>query len=238
MVFGNGNIENMKKINTTQVNISMLREGIYSHLLRLAFVGDDFYIHFVSINRDKHPTWNGKNISKMHLPDHLSYHKDGTVHIKHKKGKYSKVPFQLPKQFMSLDVLFNLPLLAVSFYEKGFTQTGDGVGKTLSAQPNEHVMIESCGITFTVVIFLRDFTRMPREQRCIDIMTMPGGFVPTSNDVTVLQGKEGVPKLLVNLNPTTEQLQHELKLFDKDEVNRVGKFMECASMQFGVPRKI
>ena len=181
---------------------------------------------------------NGEDISMMYLPDHLSYHRDGVVHIKHKKGKYSSIPFRLPRRFMSLDVLFDLPLLAVSFYENGFAGTGGGVGKMLSACPEEHVVIESCGITFTVVVFLRDLMHIPKKQRCIDIMTMPGGFVPTSNDRAVLQGKDGTPKMFVNLNPTIEQIKNELKLFDKNEVHIVGDFFDSASMKFGRPKKI
>ncbi len=210
----------------------MLRNGIYTHLLRISVVRDDLYVHFISDERGKHPTYNGKEITDMHIPDHLSYHQDGTPHIKHKKGKRSELPFRLPDKFLSLDKLIDFPILALSFSEQGFAEVSHGLGKSLKERPESHVIIESCNITFTVVVFLRDKTGTPKERRCIDLMVMPGGFVPTSQDVTVLQGAPGIAKLLVQLNPTYENLKNDLRLFSKSEKELVSKFMKVASKDY------
>ena len=210
----------------------MLRNGAYTHLLRISIVDDDLYVHFVSDERGKHPTCKGKEITEMHLPDHLSYHQDGTVHIKHKKGKRSKLPFRLPEKFLSLDKLINLPILACSFYEQGFVVDSHGIGKLLKGRPEGHVIIESCNITFTVAVFLRDLAGKPKEQRSIEVRLLPGGFVPTSQDAAVLQGAEGFPKFRLDLNPTWDSLKNHLKLFSKSEEEQISKFIERASKGF------
>lgn len=229
-------------VNTTaEVNVTMLRNGKYVYLLRIAHVGDDFYVHLISDNRDKHPTYDGVNVMDMHLVDHISYHQDGTVHLKHKKGKYSKVSFQIPQKFLALDDLFDMPLLAISFYEKGFEQTGNGVGKILAECPEDHKVIESCNITFTVALFVRDIAPKPKVLRCIETIVLPGGFVPDANAYQVHNipdGSEVVPKLLVGLNPSSEQLRNDLTFFDKSELDRIDRFMSCATTTHEPYRKI
>lgn len=234
----NSSINMMSEENTTETkpavtNVTMLRNGTYTHLLRICLVAPDLYVHFVSRDSAKHPAWDGKQITEMHVPDHISYHRDGKVHLKHKKGRYSGLPFQLPEDFLGIDKLLNLPLLAVSFYEKGFTNFSEGIGKPLTERPEDHDVIETCNITITVVVIIRDLAPTPNEERCIYIMFMPGGFVPKPEDKVVLQGKEGVQLMLVNFNPTWNQLRSELKLFSKDEESRCKQFMERASTQFG-----
>ena len=93
-------------------------------------------------------------------------------------------------------------------------------------------------ITFTVVVHLRDLTDAPKERRSIEVMIMPGGFVPRTQDQVVLQGKDGIPMMIAHLNPTSGQLRSELKFFDPREQARAHDFMKQASETLGGQRRI
>jgi len=225
---------NISKKEPTEINISIFRNNKYYHILRLAIVGDDSYIHFVSKFREEIKTSDGVNVFYKKAPDHISYHQDGKVHIKHKDGSYYDLPFKLPENFLTKAVNYNMPWIAISFYEEAFEEHAPFF-KVLEGKPDNHTIIESHNVTLTILVKLRDMTDTPLENRVIDFEVRIGGLIPNKPYPDLIENETNIgkkyPILNACLNPTNE-LMEELKLFSKSEVDNVGKLHEYLTKTF------
>lgn len=218
----------------TEINISIFRNEKYYHILRFANVGDDSYIHFVSKYCKEIKTSDGVSVFYKKAPDHISYHKDGKVHIKYKDGSYYELPFELPEKFLTKAVNYDLPWIAISFYEEAFEEHTPFF-KVLDKKPDNHVIVESHNVTLTILINLRDLTDIPLENRVIDFEVRIGGIIPDQPYPNFLVNETNIgkkyPILNVCLNPTNELLE-DLKLFSQNERNNVGKLHNYLTNNF------
>jgi hypothetical protein len=218
----------------TEINISIFRNDKYYHVLRFAIVGDDSYIHFISKYRKEIKTSDGNNVFYKKAPDHISYHKDGKIHIKHKDGSYHDLPFKLPEKFLTKDVNYDMPWIAITFYEEAFKEHAPFF-KVLEKKPDNHIIVESHNVTFTILVKLRDLSDIPLEKRVIDFEVRIGGLIPDKPYPNLLENETNIgkkyPILNACLNPTNEQMA-DLKLFGQNESDNVGKFHEYLSKTF------
>lgn len=224
----------MKKKNSTTINISLLRNNKYYHLLRFAFVGDDSYVHFISSYRKEVKYSDGDNVFYEKLPDHISYHKDGKVHIKHKGGTYSNLPFKLPEKFLTQTKLFDFNWIAISFYDGAFDEHLEYF-KCTDDKPDNHIIIESHLVSFTILVKVKDMTTTPLENRTIDFEVRIGGLVPDQPYPNLLENEsksdKKFPVLNICLNPTLD-LINDFKLFSKNEVDNCEKFYNYLTKTF------
>lgn len=207
-------------------------------ILRFAIIGDDSYIHFVSRYKDTIKDSDGNTVTYKKAPDHISYHRDGKVHIKFKDGTYHDVPLNVPEKHLTNPVKQDLLWIAISFYEEGFKEHAPFF-KLQEKKPDKHVIIESNNVTFTILIRSRDLSDIPLDRRTIDFEVRVGGIIPDKPypnliDSETIANKQ-FPIFNACLNPTEDMMQN-LKLFSEEEVRNAGKFNEFLSQTFGLYR--
>jgi len=224
---------------TTEINISIFRNGKYYHVLKFKTDGDDSYVCFMSNFREKIRTSDGTSVFYKKAPDHISYHKDGKVHITHKDGSHHDLPFKMTEKFLADTALYNLPWVAISFYDESFEEHTPFF-KVLDKKPDNHTVVESHNVTLTVLVKLRDLTDIPLENRAIEFEVRIGGMIPDKPYPNLIEDETNIgkkfPILSVCLNPTNEMTE-EFRLFSESEVANVGKLHEYLKKTFSPTHK-
>ncbi len=182
-------------------------EDLY-HLINLTLsAAGDIYVRFVSRNRETVQT-SDPAIDKM--PDHISYHSSGVIHIRHKKGQRSTVPLRLKSGLLNTPGSMNLPFLAVSYYRENidaYKATMKISASTTVTTPGTRV-ISPAG-SFTLVFRITDLARRPLENRALDVLCLPGTLPlddPAPN-LVIPEHSDVAPLLNCCLNPTWELIK-------------------------------
>lgn len=139
------------------------------------------------------------------MPDHISYHSSGVIHIRHKEGQTSTVPFRLKTGLLDTPGSLNLPFLAVSYYREHFdaykavmkisgSVNADGAGSQVISPPD----------SFTLVFRIIDLARRPLENRALEIRCLMGTLPldDSAPNLVIPDDSAVVPLLNCCLNPT------------------------------------
>ncbi|MFK7780685.1 MAG: hypothetical protein QM490_06310 [Candidatus Gracilibacteria bacterium] len=206
-----------------ETNISIKIGNKFYHILKINIHESDFYIHLITRDRELHRTSDENNdIVYEKLPDHISYHADGVIHITHKKGGgRTTLPFALKENLLNTKSFLDLPVYAISYYEQGF----EGLKKyaiEYNEKPEGHVIYEPKGISFTTIMFIKDFhDDLHNFGRNLDFVIKVGGLEQGLKLPKGLIQEEEIsyPIVNMNFNPTNEELEN-LKLFSKQEMDK------------------
>ena len=160
-------------------------DGDYYHLIRYAIHDNgEIFIHFISKNRDK--VWTDGEMMK--LPDHASYHEDGTIHIRHKGGGKSKIPLKLKQSLLKTPGLVDFPFLTISYYKNRFGMYKQFLTR-LKERPVGHDIV-SVQESFTIIFYLKDLTGIPFQYREIRIEGKYGCMPIEGANIPKLENKQ------------------------------------------------
>jgi hypothetical protein len=184
-------------------------DGKYYHLIKMAVQDNaEIFIHLISKN--KQDVWTDGELMK--LPDHISYHKDGRVHIKHKGGERTILPFRFKEALLNTQGLVNLPFLTISFYKNRFEMYKSFL-TPLDKQPTNHSIIKAKD-SFTLIFTLKDLTNIPCQQRQIKVDYKYGCMPIEKEKLPALEDGDRVsPIINVCLNPD-KNLINQLNVSD------------------------
>ncbi|MBS2212231.1 hypothetical protein KEM09_12505 [Carboxylicivirga mesophila] len=139
-----------------ELNISAKVGSLYYHLLKLRINKDELFVHFISPYRGNVKASDKEKVYEMKLPDHVSFHKDGKVHITY-KGKNSRTDLvKFKESILTQNVNYtDMALLLVSYYCDGFKEFEDFF-KTTDIPNDSHSIIIPDKKSFSVLISIND----------------------------------------------------------------------------------
>ncbi len=148
----------MKKNSPYSIGFSIEYNKKKYRIATLNFIEqEEFFYHFSYIKKGEANVILNENIEmKAGMVDHISFHKDGTIYVTHKKYKGKKYRYkthQLNKNLFNIIPYDFYPLLMESFYfEKTFDETLPEYSQYNSKEANVNYLLEKVR-DFSIVLF-------------------------------------------------------------------------------------
>lgn len=152
-------------------NICWKRENKFYCILKYTVKKNgEVFIHFVTRDRNQILSPNGKTTNI----DHISFHKDGKVHLKMKGGKRIKVPLKLNKTLWKIEDKVDVPILAISYYHEKFAEYCDKYVPIIEKDSIDFSFYTNK--SFTIVFWLKDYGKTPKDLRELSFFVKYGVF--------------------------------------------------------------